>query len=109
MKDETKNLLFETILGTIITIGMIEIANLIKNDRRRKKFDNLEKSLDKSIKDLTIKEGLKEGSEEYLRKAIKLYEDFIKEAEPIQIELDRRKDFYYYLDKLIDKKRNYIT
>ena len=79
-----------------------------EDDDLHSKFMALEEKLKKDEEDLILKEGLKEGSAEYLKKLIELKENFITEGEKIAKRING-KVYYGYCYTMINLKRSSVS
>ena len=97
--------------GVVLGITATKLRNsVLKTERIREdsnllsRFMALEKKLDKDEENLILKEGLKKGSEEHLKRSIELKENFIFEGEKIAKRING-KESYAYCHSMLNLRR----
>lgn len=101
--------------GAVLGIAAAKYRDFIL-EMERKREDNdlhsefmaLEKKLKKDEEDLVLKEGLKKGSAELLKKLIELEENFITEGEKIAKRING-KVHYGYCNTMLHLKRSSVS
>lgn len=117
MKEKVLIFLGGTVLGIAVTkyvdyfiLGInrkIEGINReIEDNDFHSEFMTLEKKLKKDEENLVLKEGLKKGSAEYLKRLIELKENFIIEGEKIAKRINEKVMYGYCNTKIKETRRS---
>ena len=108
MKEKILIFLGGAVLGGIIATklrnSVLKIERIREDSNLLSRFMALEKKLDKDEENLILKEGLKEGSEEHLKRSIELKENFILEGEKIA-KCINGKESYAYCYSMLNLRR----